>query len=84
MVPFANAAIGRPDGASITDKVSTRSTYNSFEVCRTLALRHGRVGVLELEEPRDDMPERAFEEITGLLEVNPGFLYTAINNFTTE
>lgn len=74
MVPFAKAAIGRPDGARMTDKVSTRSTYSSFEVCRTFALRHGRAGEFEAEGPRDDMPCIAVEEFPGLLDVKPGLL----------
>lgn len=47
IVPFAKAANGLPDGASVTDNVSTTSAYNSFEVCRTFALLHGSEGVLE-------------------------------------
>lgn len=47
IVPLANAANGFPDGASVTDSVSTTSAYNSFEVCRTLARLQGRAGVLE-------------------------------------
>lgn len=46
MVPLANAAKGLPEGASVTDKVSTTSAYSSFEVCRTLARLHGKAGVL--------------------------------------
>ena len=41
MLPFANAARGRPDGANVTDSDSTISTYSSLLVCRTLFLRHG-------------------------------------------
>lgn len=58
IVPLANAASGRPDGASVTDRVSTMSAYISFDVCRTLGLRQGRLvefdcirdGALELEK----------------------------------
>lgn len=57
IVPFANAASGLPEGASVTDNVSTTSAYISFEVCRTFARRQGSAvpvvgvieGVLELE-----------------------------------
>lgn len=57
MVPLANAASGLPDGASVTDRVSTISAYISLDVCRTLALLHGRAvefdgskgGVLEFD-----------------------------------
>lgn len=58
IVPFAKAASGLPEGASVTDKVSTISAYISFDVCRTFALLHGKEvefdgrmeGVLELEK----------------------------------
>ena len=46
IVPFANAARGRPDGASVTESVSTTSAYISFEVCLTFALLHGKAGPL--------------------------------------
>lgn len=59
IVPFANAASGLPEGASVTVNVSTISAYSSFEVCRTFARRQGRAvpfvgnidGVLEFEKP---------------------------------
>lgn len=47
IVPFANAAKGLPDGASVTDKVSTISAYISLEVCRTFARLHGKAGAFE-------------------------------------
>lgn len=45
--PLANAASGRPDGARVTDSVSTTSAYISLDVCRTLALLQGKAGALE-------------------------------------
>lgn len=56
MVPLANAARGRPDGASVTESVSTKSAYSSLDVWRTFARRQGSaepfcatsVGALEL------------------------------------
>lgn len=45
MVPFAKAARGRPEGASVTVRLSTTSAYSSLEVCRTPDLLHGRAGV---------------------------------------
>lgn len=45
MEPFANAASGRPDGASVTERVSITSAYISFDVCRTFARRQGNAGV---------------------------------------
>lgn len=47
IVPFAKAASGRPEGARVTDNVSTTSAYNSFEVCRTFARLHGKAGVFD-------------------------------------
>ena len=47
--PFANAASGRPDGASVTESVSTMSTYSSLLVCRTFARRQGIAGPLVVE-----------------------------------
>lgn len=41
IVPFAIADRGLPDGESVTSRVSTISTYISFDVCRTLARLHG-------------------------------------------
>ena len=41
MVPFAIAERGRPEGESVTESVSTMSTYISLLVCLTLARRHG-------------------------------------------
>jgi len=46
MVPFANAASGRPEGAMVTLRDSTTSAYSSLLVCRTFALRHGSAGVV--------------------------------------
>lgn len=46
MVPLANAARGRPEGASVTVKVSTISAYISFDVWRTFARLQGKAGVL--------------------------------------
>ena len=70
IVPFANAANGRPDGARVTVSVSTRSTYNSFEVCRTFALLHGKAGVFAASDPVDDNPD--MPELEGV--AKPGFL----------
>ena len=53
MVPLANADRGRPDGAMITERVSTMSTYKRGEMCFTLARRQGRAGALST--PIDDM-----------------------------
>ncbi len=44
--PLAKAAKGLPDGARVTESVSTMSTYSSLLVCRTLARRHGIAGPL--------------------------------------
>lgn len=44
--PVALADIGRPDGAYMTESDSTMSTYNSFDVWRILAFRHGIEGWL--------------------------------------
>ena len=55
MVPLANAAKGLPDGASVTDRVSTISAYISLDVCRTLARLHGRA--VEFEGNMDDALE---------------------------
>lgn len=68
MVPFANAAKGRPEGANVTDKVSTKSTYSSLEVCRTFALRHGKAGVFAANEPVEEIAD-IFEDAE-----KPGFL----------
>ena len=46
IVPFAKADSGLPDGARVTERVSTMSAYISFDVWRTLARLHGRAGVL--------------------------------------
>lgn len=43
IVPFAIAESGRPDGDMVTCNVSTISTYISFDVCLTFALRQGTV-----------------------------------------
>lgn len=45
ILPFANADSGRPEGASVTDRVSMTSAYISFEVWRTFARLHGKAGV---------------------------------------
>lgn len=52
--PVAKAERGRPDGAIITDKVSTISTYSSLDVCLTFARRQGSAGVDV--GPREDIP----------------------------
>jgi len=44
--PAARAEMGRPEGAKMTARFSIMSTYSSFEVCRTLALRQGIAGPL--------------------------------------
>ena len=44
MEPLANAANGLPDGASVTESLSTISTYSSLLVWRTLARRQGIAG----------------------------------------
>lgn len=56
IVPFAKAARGRPEGARVTDSVSTISTYISLEVCRTFARRQGRAGVFADNTVADDIP----------------------------
>lgn len=40
MVPCAKAETGRPEGANITERISTMSTYSSFDVCFTFERRH--------------------------------------------
>lgn len=65
MVPFAKAARGLPDGAIVTESVSTTSAYSSFEVCLTLARRHGRAGAVWAR--RDG-------ELEGLFAPKPDFL----------
>ena len=54
MVPLAKAERGRPEGAIITERVSTMSTYNRGEMCFTLERRQGRAGVERT--PIEDMP----------------------------
>lgn len=76
IVPFANAANGRPEGASVTERVSTRSTYNSLEVCRTFALRQGNAGVFAANVPVDDIADMLELEDA---DVNPGFLNICVN-----
>lgn len=44
IVPDTKAESNRPEGAMVTDKVSTISTYSSLDVCRTLGLLHGIAG----------------------------------------
>jgi hypothetical protein len=73
IVPFAKAARGRPEGAKVTESVSTKSTYSSLEVCRTFALRHGKAGVFAANEPVEDMAD-IFEGAE-----KPGFLSTEIS-----
>jgi hypothetical protein len=73
MVPLAKAAKGRPEGAKVTDSVSTKSTYNSLDVCRTFALRHGKAGVFAASEPEEDMAD-IFEDAE-----KPGLLETRIS-----
>src|ERR1700733_8677902 len=46
MEPATVAEIGWPDGARITERLSSMSTYSSFEVCRTFVLLHGMAGPL--------------------------------------
>lgn len=41
IVPWANAANGRPEGENVTCSVSIISTYSSLLVCLTLFRRHG-------------------------------------------
>jgi hypothetical protein len=47
MEPLAKAARGRPEGASVTVRVSTMSTYSSLLVWRTLARRQGMAWLAE-------------------------------------
>lgn len=75
IVPFANAAKGRPEGARVTDSVSTRSTYNSLDVCRTLARRHGNAGVFAAKLPDEDIAD--ILELVGPDE-KPGFLKSRV------
>ena len=67
-VPFAKAAKGLPEGAMVTESVSTKSTYSSLDVCRTFALRHGRAGVVAANEPVDDMADIEDAEKPGFLQ----------------
>jgi hypothetical protein len=69
IVPLAKAANGLPEGASVTDSVSMRSIYSSFDVCRTFALRHGRAGVFAATPVEDIAAMLEFED-----EEKPGFL----------
>jgi len=59
IVPLAKAASGLPEGASVTDKVSTISAYISLDVCRTLALLHGKA--VEFDGRMEDVFE--FEKL---------------------
>ena len=59
IVPLAKAARGLPEGASVTDKVSTMSAYISLDVCRTLALLHGKA--VEFDGKMEDVFE--FEKL---------------------
>jgi hypothetical protein len=63
IVPLANAASGLPDGARVTDNVSTTSAYISLEVCRTFDRRQGRAGVLLLANVEKLEPEIGFEGV---------------------
>lgn len=44
IVPCTRAEIGLPEGAIVTDKDSTISTYSSLDVCRTPRRRQGMAG----------------------------------------
>ena len=46
MEPATVAEMGWPDGARITERLSSMSTYSSFDVCRTFVLLHGMAGPL--------------------------------------
>ncbi len=48
MDPFAKAARGLPEGARVTNRVSTMSTYSSLLVWRTFARRHGIAGPFDV------------------------------------
>jgi hypothetical protein len=72
MLPFARAESGRPEGAMVTESVSTMSTYSSLEVWRTFARRQGtgelvwlRVGDVwpEMEEPREEREKGVAEGV---------------------
>lgn len=63
IVPFANAANGLPDGANVTDSVSTISAYISFDVWRTFDRLQGRAGVLVLDRVGTLVLELGFEEV---------------------
>lgn len=54
IVPFAKAEMGLPDGARVTDSVSTTSAYISLDVWRTFGRLHGNAGAL-LEENGDSI-----------------------------
>ena len=78
IVPLANAAKGRPEGANVTERVSTISTYISFEVCRTFARLQGIAGVLAASTPVEDIPD--IPELDGV--EKPGFLGSeTLDNF---
>lgn len=79
IVPFANAANGRPEGASVTERVSTKSTYSSLEVCRTLALRQGNAGVFVANDPVEDIADMFEVEVP---DENPGFLGFYVRNIS--
>lgn len=49
ILPFAKAASGMPDGAKVTERVSTMSTYSSLLVWRTFARRQGMAGPAVVE-----------------------------------
>lgn len=42
--PLDRADSALPEGAKMTSRASTMSTYSSFEVCLTLDFRHGMAG----------------------------------------
>jgi hypothetical protein len=85
MVPFAKAAKGRPEGANVTERVSTKSTYSSLEVWRTFALRHGKEGVFAASEPVEDMADM-FEDAEkhGFLRTNISLKYSNFSEVYTR
>lgn len=80
MVPFAKAESGRPEGARVTESVSTMSTYSSLLVCRTFARRHGTArvswpileGLRTLRGRLRLPPVAALREGEELIHVKPG------------
>ena len=58
MVPLAKAERGLPEGARVTESVSTTSAYISLEVCLTLERRQGNAGALEaMREGELELPK---------------------------